>query len=275
MVFFDGHMQVPGMGATVNEVVANSGLTWGRNTLMQFLPVQIDGSARDAGNTNFTTTLRPGLLLGKIYATGKYKQWDPAAIDGSQYAQCILLHAQQMTFAGTNADRFTGLCMFGGGIRASGIQLPALTARGINGTTEEYNVRAQLTPHFQLDDDPIGALSGRFNAVMIIAATATLSEVHNGSTVVVRGATGAVTLTLPATPLKGLRYRIVNASAQNLILVAGTADTMVVYNDLTADSVALQTTSELIGGSFEVVGDGTGWIVIPSLWEGQTPTIAT
>lgn len=110
---------------------------------------------------------------------------------------------------------------------------------------------------------------------MLIAASATLSEVHNGTHVMVRGATGAVTLTLPASPKRGLRYKITNVSDQNLIIAAGTADTMVAYNDLNADSVALSTSSEKIGGSFEVIGDGTGWVVVPMVWDGQTATIAT
>jgi hypothetical protein len=49
----------------------------------------IDSSARDAGNVN-SVVLRPGLALGRIAATGKLKQYDPSAVDGSQTGVGIL-----------------------------------------------------------------------------------------------------------------------------------------------------------------------------------------
>jgi hypothetical protein len=51
--------------------------------------ITIDKTARDAGNTP-TTTLRKGLVIGKITATGKYAQYNDAANDGTQVARCIL-----------------------------------------------------------------------------------------------------------------------------------------------------------------------------------------
>jgi len=51
--------------------------------------VTIDSAARDSGNTP-TTTLRKGLVLGKVTASGKYKEYDDAAIDGTETAVCIL-----------------------------------------------------------------------------------------------------------------------------------------------------------------------------------------
>ncbi len=51
--------------------------------------ITIDSSARDSGNTP-TTTLRKGLVVGKITATGKYAQYDDGAADGTEVAACIL-----------------------------------------------------------------------------------------------------------------------------------------------------------------------------------------
>jgi hypothetical protein len=51
--------------------------------------ITIDKTARDASNTP-TTTLRKGLVMGKITATGKYVQYSDAAQDGTQVARCIL-----------------------------------------------------------------------------------------------------------------------------------------------------------------------------------------
>jgi len=51
--------------------------------------VTIDSTAADAGNTP-TTTLRKGLVLGKVTATGKLKHYNNAASDGTQTAAGIL-----------------------------------------------------------------------------------------------------------------------------------------------------------------------------------------
>lgn len=51
--------------------------------------ITIDKSARDTGNTP-QTTLRKGLVLGRITATGKYAQYDDSASDGTEVAACIL-----------------------------------------------------------------------------------------------------------------------------------------------------------------------------------------
>lgn len=276
---FDGHFLTPGMGVPATEVVNPHGAQWGRLFDMKFLSAQIDGSSRDTGNTGYTSVLRPGLVLGKVASSGKLKQWDPTATDGTAKPWGILAHAMAMTQSGTDQDRFSAMVYVGGSITPQGVLVPGNTAYGLDGDDEEYNLRAQLSPGFVFSDDPLGCLTGKAGGVMIAAASATLSEIHNGNLIVVRGATGAVTLTLPASPKKGLRYRIQNVSDQNLILAAGTADTMVVFNDLTADSVALQTAGDLIGGGFEVIGDGTGWLVIPHVWSDgvivQTLTIAT
>lgn len=272
---FDAHYSTPGMGAVAEIVEAPTGMKWGKPHPLQWLPARISGAARDAGNTGYTTVLRPGLLLGTIAATGLMKQWDPTAIDGSHKISGVLPFALPVTQSGTDTERFISV-VAGGSIVERGLAIASSTSWGIDGHAEEYNIRSQMTPGFVFDDDPMHALtSWREGGIMIIAASATLSEVHNGTLIVVRGASGAVNLTLPATPKKGLRYRVFNAVDQNLTLTAGTADTMVTLADLTADSVALSTSSEKIGGSFEVIGDGTGWLVIPSLWEGQTPTIVT
>jgi hypothetical protein len=66
---------------------------------------------------------------------------------------------------------------------------------------------------------------------------------------------------------------------QNLKFTSGTADTMISFNDATADSVGFETANELIGGHLEVIGDGTGWLVIASAFglglTAQTVTTAT
>ena len=93
------------------------------------------------------------------------------------------------------------------------------------------------------------------------------------------GAAGAVVFTLPTTALKGLHYRFTAVADQSITITAGTADTLIVFNDVAADSVALSTAADKVGGGFSVYGDGAKWIVVPEVWADgvivQTITIAT
>src|SRR3990167_5933595 len=78
-----------------------------------------------------------------------------------------------------------------------------------------------------------------------------------------RGAGGSVTFTLPTTAevFSGWWCEFFTAVlAQNVIIAAGTADKMVTFNDIAADSVALSTASERAGAGVRVVHDGTGWV---------------
>lgn len=58
---------------------------------LEYGVAQIDNSARDAGNSGFRTTyLRPGLALGLITASSRYKEYTPAAGDGTETIKAIL-----------------------------------------------------------------------------------------------------------------------------------------------------------------------------------------
>lgn len=91
-----------------------------------------------------------------------------------------------------------------------------------------------------------------------------------------RGATGSVTFTLPAvtTAMSGtwVEFYVV---ADQTVVVAGTAGELVTLNDAAANSVALQTSSEKIGGGFRALCDGTSWLMSPLTEETQTVTVAT
>jgi hypothetical protein len=92
-----------------------------------------------------------------------------------------------------------------------------------------------------------------------------------------RGASGAVTFTLPNT--SGLNtgwWCEVFAVADQDVTVAsyGSSDNIVTFNDAAADSVALATVGEKIGGGFRFVWDGTGWLCFLAVQENQTVTIA-
>ena len=112
--------------------------------------------------------------------------------------------------------------------------------------------------------------------VKLVAKTAsyTITPDDFGTIMVTRGASGAVTFTLPAasTLNDGEWVLFISVADQNLI-VAGATGELVVFNDLTADSIAFQTSSKKIGGAFLAISDGTSWIVVPIATETQTVTV--
>lgn len=106
----------------------------------------------------------------------------------------------------------------------------------------------------------------------------TITAADMGKIFTNRGATGAVTFTLPAAAaaLKGRSVLVFVVAGQNVTVAGATADQMVVFNDATADSIAFSTAAELIGGCVEAICSGTDWLVRVALGsETQTPTIAT
>ena len=64
--------------------------------------ITIANAARDSGNTP-TTTLRPGLLLGRLNASGKFKEYNNSKGDGTEAAVCILRHEVKVVDSDGNA----------------------------------------------------------------------------------------------------------------------------------------------------------------------------
>lgn len=64
--------------------------------------ITLASTARDSGNTP-TTTLRRGLVLGKITASGKFAQYDNSATDGTQTADGVLEEQEDLVNEETNA----------------------------------------------------------------------------------------------------------------------------------------------------------------------------
>ncbi|MHC4705103.1 MAG: hypothetical protein ACYTFQ_31525 [Planctomycetota bacterium] len=112
--------------------------------------------------------------------------------------------------------------------------------------------------------------------ILTKTASYTMTRADFGKVVVTRGATGAVTFTLPAAAStnKGWWALFFNAADQNMI-VAGPDEGLTVFNDLTADSISFTTSSEKIGGTILAVSDGTKWDCVPLATETQTITVGT
>lgn len=274
MVDFGFHNMMPGQSnAQVNEVVARGSITWGPQKAQYFYPGIIVGTTRDAGNTSFTETLRPGLLLGYNPTTKKWAQFDPTATDGTQTPAGVLLFATRMTLAGANQDRFTGQILVRGLVRAGGLSIANTATQGIVGNANEWMIRSALDQNFLFDDRVQGYRPDQ-SIQFLSAATLTITEAMAGTKFILTGATNK-TLTLPATPKLGLRYSIYNKGAGTVLVTCATTDIITTLNDETADSVALSTASQIIGGGFDIMGDGARWLVMPQVYSGQTVTVAT
>ena len=91
-----------------------------------------------------------------------------------------------------------------------------------------------------------------------------------------RGDDGAIVFTLPAPSqaIKGTFYDFVGVANQSITVETPTADTLVAFNDAAADSIALSTTNEMIGGAMRFVCDGDAWIGF-GISVGHTFTVAT
>ena len=85
-----------------------------------------------------------------------------------------------------------------------------------------------------------------------------------------QGAAGAVFFTLPAQET-GLWYVFMNVEAQDITVVADTADTIATFNDVAADNVAFSTANEKVGSGFLVWCDGTNWIA--TCWSAPAATL--
>lgn len=120
--------------------------------------------------------------------------------------------------------------------------------------------------------------SGLKKIAVKTATTYSIVAADIGTIFTNRGAGGNIAYTLPVTSTiaAGWHCRVFAVAAGTVTVSSATADTMVVFNDATADSIAFSTSSEIIGGAAEFVWDGTGWLTFVNLGaETQTPVIAT
>lgn len=256
---FTGAYSLPGIAAALETVERQ--FWWGRWENQIWFPGVIAGASRDVGNV-YPDVLRPGLLLGRIAATGRLTPWNPTAVDGSDMLIGVLGYAQKMQRLGADQDRWIGWVMVGGCLKADSLLIPGASDYGIVGHANEFLVRSQAYGRFMFDDMVFGSPFGSWQRVVTKTANYTVQESDNNTLFTTRGATAAVEFTLPVTSRRGLRFGFYNAADQNMKVTAGTPDTLVVFNDIAADSISYETANARIGGFLEVIGDGTGWLVI-------------
>lgn len=142
--------RIPGQRAAVTN--SESNIFWGGDdSKIEILrkSVVIDAAARDAGNTP-TTTLRKGLILGVITASGKVVQYDNAALDGTQTAKYILDQEIDLLEDGTAVDQFVQV------VACAPVRVEALLIEGAAfvGNGDEAATRTDLKAQlFRLNDE--------------------------------------------------------------------------------------------------------------------------
>lgn len=249
---------VPGVTAPITTTETE--YAWGPAGPAYVTGVTIAAAAVDAGNTP-TTTLRKGLILGKVTASGKYKQYDPTATDGTQFPVGIL--DQTVSLAdyrspGSTVDknvmmRYSGLAKVGSLYGFDEL------ARGI------------LSPRFLWDDLRLEMPS--FDVVVAKTADYTVVAADNGTLFTTLGAAGAVVFTLPALA-RGYRFRFFNEVNQNMTVTAPSGK-LVAFNNAAATSIAFSTASNKIGAGVEIVSnsDASKYLCLP-FGSGATATIS-
>lgn len=248
------YLGVPGMGSAV--VSTENSFLWGSNAWYTLKSVVISSACVDSGSSP-TTDLRPGLVLGKITSGGEYTAYAATNTDGSQVAEGILFTGVRMLspISGSAEDKL-GQLVVAGPVKGGSLY-------GI-----DQFARANLFGRVVFDDDLVG---NRFGWRDVVAKTAdyTVVTADRDTIFTNRGAAGAVNFTLPAIA-KGLKYLFYCEAAQDLTITAATADTLVAFNDLAADSVTIDqnTNSKQIGGALMVVANDNAskWLVIPHMW---------
>ena len=248
MLLTDSYGIVPGLTGARETYEAE--FRWGSQFQGVFANALIDGATVDSGNSP-TSKLRPGLLLGQVIATGKYKQYSPTATDGTEVAAAILIEGLSMLdFSNVATDRFYAV-LVGGPVQATKVLGLDLQAR-------------QQMDKFIFDD--IFNIPGNhwYPWKRFQTKTSAYTVVANDNFTMFDnvGAGGAVTFTLPVLA-NGYMFGFRVEANQNVTVASNEGDNMIAINDASADSVSFSTGGQLIGGMVYVYTNpgATKWIV--------------
>lgn len=246
---------LPGIrAATFTEEAA---VTFGRFEFEEYDPLGILVSTTVDNNTP-TTSLKPGLLLGKVASSGKYKHYDPAATDGSQSIAGILVNGLSMLgTSGSAEDKSAGGA--GAPILIRGrVKVGSLHRQ--DGTALTLFDKQQLQHlGFELDTNVPPMVYGD-QLVHRVTKTAnyTIVAADNGTDFDNAGDADAITFTLPAIA-DGYVFHFRNLVDQNMTIASAEGDNIVATNNATADSISFQTASQKIGASVRVYSRGGSW----------------
>lgn len=93
-------------------------------------------------------------------------------------------------------------------------------------------------------------------------ASFTATAADSGKKFLIVGATATVTITCPAIDTGPFFFEVYVGSDVTVEVQSAAVDTIITYNDLAADKVGFATSSEKIGGYFQVLCDGTSLFVL-------------
>ena len=282
---FYGSNPVPGV-STNERMVDENNILQGRWEHTQWFQGTVASTAIDPGSS-VTTNLRHGLLMGKD-SNGEYVQYDPGQDDatvGSHGCEAILLKSlSTLGVEGTAEDKQSGSLLVSGIIDPSKLVIGENSTRGIIGDEFEFDVRKQLAGcgNFIFEDNPVECPLGTWKYEDAKTADYQLTEADSDILWTNEGDADAINFTLPADSgaipgaKKGLAYYFYVVADFNFTITSGTADKLMLDNDIAADSISFQTAGELIGNHVAVIGDGAKWKVYMSLAaEDVTITVAT
>lgn len=196
----------------------------------------IDSTSQDAGNTP-ATTLRGGLVMGKVSSSNQHKPYDPTATDGTQNAAAILLDSVDMLDPyGSAEDKYTGRVVTSGNIvRDSVIGLTPIAEQQLIA----QGVRFDETPM------PMASSLLAHNGVIYADDDVTLTAADSGKMIAVTKA-GAFEATLPSIE-EGLEYTFIQTVDQNMAVSSVEGDNVLAMNNASADGVIFSTASQKIG----------------------------
>ncbi len=244
MLRFDAYADIPGLQAVAETY--ESEFRWGATGLGILAIGYINPNTVDSGNTP-TYELRPGLLLGRQFATNQFTNYTPGATDGSEVATAILITALRMQdFQGVNQPKFYGV-LVGGPVQASKIL-------GLDG-----QARGQMSAHFQFDDDYPGAFYVPWKRQITKTAAYTILPSDNGTIFDNTGAGGSVAITLP--PIANgyvFGFRVI--AAQTIVITSAEGGNIVLDNNASGNTATI---AGRIGSGAVVYSNpgGTKWLV--------------
>jgi hypothetical protein len=243
MLLTDSYGLPPGE-TTARETYENE-FRWGSQFQGVFANALVDGNTIDSGNSP-TFELRPGLLLGQVISTGKYKQYNPSATDGTDVASAIIIEGlRTLDFSNIAQDRFYAV-LVGGPVKAANVF-------GLDNNARQQMDKFIFDDLFNVPGNHWYPWKRQQNktANYTIVATDNFTLFDN------TGATGEVDLTLP--PIANGYYFALRAQAAQTFKFISNEGSNVVGTTATQTSASVAA----IGGVIYIYSNpaGTKWIV--------------